>query len=753
MLLVAVVALATFLPGLRGEFVLDDHRFIEENEAVTSQASALRILVDPRTVAEDSWEGIFRPLRTMSFAMDHALWGLHPFGYHVQSLLWHALASVMLLALLVRLGLGKAPSTIAALIFAAHPVQAESVVWITSRGDVLSGALVLVALYLHAGWDDQKPWRGMLVAVVCLLALLAKEVAIVVPALVVLLDVALLKPWNRPGSVSRPARRRMLAHALRAWAPIMAVAVLYFVFRQWRTSLYSEDLEFGQLIHWWGGAYSTQICVAARGLILHVAALLLPIGPRFDYYPPADGRIDTGVLLAVLALAGILVLAVRCWRSRPLVSVGLLWFLLALAPVSNILFAITIPAADRFLYIPLAGGTMALATLLRKRRILLGAALVVPFTALSLSASGRFLDDATLWASAPEQSPRRLLFEAEEAYYEVVELWDDGRRDEARVRVARALTLAHAGNDQWRRLMGVDGPSRLRQCVQIADLHRRMGRRRQTFHYLREAEDIQPDFPGFHRTIAFLLEDLGETELALLALKRARELGFGTILDQPIGEILIRIANQYWDNTRYGRAVSALEESLDEWPEDLGNVTAGPVLMRLREERDLVLRVPDPAEDDLQGWLRLAIRLGQWGEHSRAIEILERLRRASPRDPQILFALARWGFEERGDIETAGKLYVVGLRLEPENQKVRHGIVRCMVLDRDPAFARNPSLRLKLLRGLPDAPLVLVERALAHRQLGQEAKARGLLNAAALGRGQGVIDALHMLREEDLGEE
>ena len=71
-----MVAAAAFLPGLAGEFVFDDHRFVEKNEAITSLDNVSRLLVDPRTSAPNSWEGIFRPLRTLSFAVDHALWGL-----------------------------------------------------------------------------------------------------------------------------------------------------------------------------------------------------------------------------------------------------------------------------------------------------------------------------------------------------------------------------------------------------------------------------------------------------------------------------------------------------------------------------------------------------------------------------------------------------------------------------------------------------------------------------------------------------
>ena len=56
-----------------GGFVYDDHRFIERNVAIRSLGNTLDFVLDPRTISEESWEGIYRPLRTLSFAVDHAL--------------------------------------------------------------------------------------------------------------------------------------------------------------------------------------------------------------------------------------------------------------------------------------------------------------------------------------------------------------------------------------------------------------------------------------------------------------------------------------------------------------------------------------------------------------------------------------------------------------------------------------------------------------------------------------------------------
>src|SRR5439155_1216958 len=201
----APVALTVFLAAvlahagsLAGGFVYDDHRFIEHNPAIASLANVPKFFADPSTASAAAGvePDIYRPLRTLDFAVDRALFGLSPFGWHLASVLLHAANAVLVWLLILRLlappkaaspplrpgrhaDPRRAPLLAAAagaVLFAVHPVTAESVAWVSSRGDLLAWTLVLLALEVLARPGGVRTALG---AGLVFLACLAKESAVV----------------------------------------------------------------------------------------------------------------------------------------------------------------------------------------------------------------------------------------------------------------------------------------------------------------------------------------------------------------------------------------------------------------------------------------------------------------------------------------------------------------------------------------------------------------------------------------------
>ena len=178
-------------------FVYDDARFIQQNEALLT-SSPWDFFVDPATTSAGTGLGesgggivadIYRPLRTLLFSLERRAFGLDPKGWHAVGLLLHALNAWLVLRLLWRLLGTTGPAALAgALLFAVHPVGVESVVWVSSQGDLLALTLMLVTLEVLLRPGLLRTLGG---AVLCLLACLAKESAIVLPALLLLRDRAL----------------------------------------------------------------------------------------------------------------------------------------------------------------------------------------------------------------------------------------------------------------------------------------------------------------------------------------------------------------------------------------------------------------------------------------------------------------------------------------------------------------------------------------------------------------------------------
>lgn len=372
-LLAALFAALAFLPTLGAGFVYDDHRFYADNDALTHLSVLWRAFADPAVqTADDTFAGLWRPLRTLSFALDRGLFGDAPFGPHLTSVLLHALCTGLLATLLRRLGARPAAMLLGALVYALHPVQVECVGWISSRGDLLAMAGVLAALI--AVLSGRIAWSLVFGAA----ALLSKEQAIVWPALVPL--------------VLLPAGRGRKA-TFRATAAAAAVVLAFLVVRG---LLLAEPLQEGGL----GGGPIRD--TRLLGMLGHQAWFtLLPCGSLFDWQMARDASPPLAALSAGLAVLAA-VFPRACRREA-------LWFLAALVPTLfvQVLVPLNILVAERFLLFALPALSLLVARAVTSEPRVVPAAIVAcfAFTALTEDTLPRWHDEASLWTPVAERVP------------------------------------------------------------------------------------------------------------------------------------------------------------------------------------------------------------------------------------------------------------------------------------------------------------------------------------------------------------
>jgi len=190
---IAAVALLVNFQTLRFAFVSwDDSTYVTQNPWIRdwSWENLRHIFTKPYFVS-------YMPIQLVSYMLDHSLWGLKPFGYHLQQILLHALDSVLAFELVRRL-LGRFwLAFIAALLFAVHPSHVESVAWISARKDVLSAAFLFpsVIFYLLARGDRSlRPGPYAASIVFFTLAVLSKVNVVVMPLFLLLVDWTTLRP-------------------------------------------------------------------------------------------------------------------------------------------------------------------------------------------------------------------------------------------------------------------------------------------------------------------------------------------------------------------------------------------------------------------------------------------------------------------------------------------------------------------------------------------------------------------------------
>lgn len=354
----AIAAMAVMAASIDGPFLFDDVALIQGNHNVHGfehwtewfTKTLWDTNYDPSADRES--RGFWRPIILVSYAFDWWVGGGSPLAFHVTNLLVHALNAVLLFVVLTGWVPGRLAAFFGALLFAVHPVQTEPVAWIAGRTDSLCALGLLVAL-LGLRRSRYRRWSGLaLLALGLVIALGAKEAAVVFPVL------AAIEVWAwQPGPLDAGAARRVLG---RIW-PFIALSLLYFAVHRLLVTASSPLPRLNAF-------NAVPLALEAWG---RYAALLL--WPDDLTLGRAMVRVEQDVLLAhpgYVALGAALLLLVlgaawRLRRAQPAAALGALAFGATLLPVSGIVWlGYFISVSPRFLYIPLLGLALALAALL-----------------------------------------------------------------------------------------------------------------------------------------------------------------------------------------------------------------------------------------------------------------------------------------------------------------------------------------------------------------------------------------------------
>ena len=254
--LVALTLLA-YVPAMRSGFVWDDDAFLTDNPLIRDPDGLRRIWAS--TEPPD-----YFPLTSTMLWVEWRLWGGHPAGYHVVNVVLHALGCLLAWRVLLRLGVAGA--WLAALAFALHPVNVESVAWITERKNTLPLVLYLLSALLFLRGDEQPapgggPARAASLAAF-LLALLAKTSVAILP------PVLLLCAWWR--------RRRVSALDLRRTAPHFALAAVLGLVTAW----YQGHRAIGPVVVRDDG-FASRLAIAGRAVWFYLGKALAPVDLAF----------------------------------------------------------------------------------------------------------------------------------------------------------------------------------------------------------------------------------------------------------------------------------------------------------------------------------------------------------------------------------------------------------------------------------------------------------------------------------------
>src|SRR5947199_435090 len=395
--LLAALTIFAYRAAWNGGFLWDDDVYITNNELLTAPDGLRRIWFSLDSPSQ------YFPLVYSTFRIEHALWGLNPTGYHWVNLLLHVANALLVWRVLARLNVPGA--WLAGAVFALHPVQVESVAWITERKNVLMGFFFLLTLLAWLAFVDEltkRPWRFYVLALILyMLALSAKATACTLPAALFLIL------WLQKKAIN--------------WKRIFEILPFLVL-----------GLAMGLLAMWWERYHQgtsraaitflspiERVLVASRSVWFYLSKLIWPSNLTFIY--PKWNISPEHLLDYVWLVAAVAVCTAIYWLRRYTgrsVEVAAAFFVATLSPVLG--FIMLFPyrytyVADHYQYLacigPIALASAGIVSLSHKfsqyrTAIISAALLVIPsLGALTWRQAAAYSDIETLWHTTLAKNP------------------------------------------------------------------------------------------------------------------------------------------------------------------------------------------------------------------------------------------------------------------------------------------------------------------------------------------------------------
>ena len=440
--LVFGVAVLLFLRTVWFGWTYDDEVVIVANQHIRSLGNLGTIFTSTAWAGSGVETFLYRPLTIASFAVSYAVAGLSPWSWHLVNVLLHGSVCV----LVYRLGRGwdlAAPAAgIGALLFAVHPIHVGIVSGAVGRRGLLAATFTLWMILAHRRALARGRWSMLPPVIAYGGALLTKEVGAVALGLVAVHD------WLRgtPGGRLRLLENRRV---LGLYAAYLFTFAAYLGVRIHVAGglgvLGSHPLDNPLVAAPHGTRLLTAIAVVGKGLLLMAVPLRQSPDYSYNAIPLATSIADWRVLTTLAAVAGTAWIAILRRRYSPVLALGALWYVIALLPTSNLVFAIGTIFGERLLYLPsvafcLVSGAAIVALHRRRPRaaVAVAAIAVLGFAAQTARYSGAWRSNLTLfeWAVRAVPNSTKAHHKLGEVYYL------EGRTTDAIRELERALEIA-----------------------------------------------------------------------------------------------------------------------------------------------------------------------------------------------------------------------------------------------------------------------------------------------------------------------
>ena len=414
--LLIFVCSALYFNSLSNGFVYDDFAIIVENKSIQHPLKSFPSFFNQSYFDIAAGEASYRPVATLSYYLIYAVAGLNPFLYHLFSLILH-IANVILVFLIVNVILkNRQAALLAGALFASHPALTEAVDCIAFNEDLLAAVFFLLAFWfcIKSRLDGLKlnTIKYGVSLFFFLLGLLSKEMAITLPAIILLYDLSLRDEADRQSFTLQLILKNIKDRGL-FYGGYLAVSLFYLLIRFF--ILYDPQ----ESIKPWYGNWVERIIYLPEHIFSFIKLALFPVNLTVEYafsYP--HNFFKASNLIGFIFVTGLVGFSFIIFKHSKGIFFAIWWFFITLFPVYN-LIPIYNPFAERYLYIPLIGFCLAVSiifkTLKTKRlsetvpvKVLSSVVIIVFLSFLSIVTISRnrdWKDNFTLWSKAEITTP------------------------------------------------------------------------------------------------------------------------------------------------------------------------------------------------------------------------------------------------------------------------------------------------------------------------------------------------------------
>jgi tetratricopeptide (TPR) repeat protein len=533
--LLMLLVLVAYLPALAAGFIWDDDAYVTKNPMLTDPHGLREIWFTAHTQSQ------YFPLVYTTFRFEHELWGLNPFGFHLVNVLLHGVNVTLVWWVLRRLLVPGA--WLAAAIFALHPVEVETVAWVTELKSIESLLFYLLAVLAWIEFVDSPGpprWRFYALALAAYLpALFAKTTACTLPAALVLV------PWLRGQRIGWPRAVQILPFVLIGIG--MGLLTVW-----WEQHLGNYDENFGLAF-----TIPQRMLIAGRALWFYAGKLFWPANLAFSYPHWNINAADPVQYIPVLACLATAV-ALWVWREKigSRVIAGIVFFVAALSPLLGFVREYTFMytfVADHYQYTASIGliaiGAGALCRWLGGTAYFgpVAAALLLILGGLTWHQCGAYRNLETIWRDTLSKNPDSWM-----AHHNLgIELFEHGQIDEALQQYQAAVALYPQGD--------------LEQSDLGAALLEKE-RYPEAIEHLEKALTLNPKLQPAENNLALAYSDIGDYEQAAAHYRKALQIdpnAMGSLMN--LGSVLKQQGNLEGAIECYRQGTEQFPKEVEPW--------------------------------------------------------------------------------------------------------------------------------------------------------------------------------------------